>query len=87
MPEGEEAAHHFIVPRLGGRVPRLIILHVAVICMVCPVADAPSVVWHQDAAVRDVSHDVIELLVAAEAAVATAGTQETNPQQSEHHLK
>jgi hypothetical protein len=37
-------------------VPALIILHVAVVAVVGAVADAPAVVWHQDAGVRDVAN-------------------------------
>ena len=34
--------HHFVKQRLFGGVPGLIILHMAVVGMMCPVADAPA---------------------------------------------
>lgn len=48
--------HQLLILALGDRVPALIILHVAVVAVVCAVADAPAMVGHQDGAVCDVAH-------------------------------
>ena len=53
-------AHHVIVDTLGNGMPRLVILHVAVVLVVGPVADAPAVVGHQDGRVRDVAYEVVQ---------------------------
>ncbi len=65
-------AHHLLVNALGDRVPRLVILYVAVVGVVRAVADSPAVVGHQNGRVHDVAHQVIQSAVVAEALVAAA---------------
>lgn len=72
-------AHQRFEAGLGGGIPRLIVFHVPMVGVVGAVADAPPVIRHQDAAVRDVAHQVVQLLVAAEAAMATAPPGHTCP--------
>lgn len=63
-------SHHVVVEGLGHRVPRLVILDMAVVGMVRAVADAPAVVGDQDGGVGDVAHQVVERLVVGKALVA-----------------
>ncbi len=44
----------------------------AMIAVVSPVADSPAMVWYKNGRVSDVSNQVIDLFVAAEALVTTA---------------
>ncbi len=67
-------AHHGVIELLGHRVPRLVILHVAVVGVVGAVTNPPAVVGHQNGAVHDVAHQVVQCLVAAEALVPAART-------------
>jgi hypothetical protein len=66
------SAHQLLKHALGDWVPALIVLHVAVIAVVCAVADAPAVVRHQDAGVRDVANKVVQVPAVAEALVTAA---------------
>lgn len=81
-------AHHGVVELLGDWVPRLIVFHVAVVGVVGAVADAPAVVGHQDGAVHDVAHQVVQRLVVAEALVPAACTHhERACQRTTHHAE
>lgn len=52
--------------------PRLVILYMAVVAVVSPVADPPAMVRYQNRGVGNVANQVIDLFAAAEALVATA---------------
>ena len=51
-------------------IPRLVILHMAVVGVVCAVGDSPAVVGDEDGRVEDMADDVVEPLGRGEAAVA-----------------
>jgi hypothetical protein len=60
----------------------------AVVGVVGAVADAPAVVGHQDGAVHDVAHQVVQRLVVAEALVPAARTHhERTCQRTTHHAE
>jgi hypothetical protein len=67
------ATDHAVIDLLGDGVPRLIILHMAMVGVVRPVADPPAVVGHQNRRVGYVTHQVVERAVVAEALVSAAG--------------
>ena len=52
--------YHAIEELLGHRMPRLVVLHVAMVGMMRAVADAPSVVRHKDGRVHDVANEVVQ---------------------------
>mmetsp|Transcript_28739 Transcript_28739/g.71217 ORF Transcript_28739/g.71217 Transcript_28739/m.71217 type:complete len:204 (+) Transcript_28739:938-1549(+) len=58
-----------MVITLLGWIPALVVVHVPVVGVVCPVADPPPVVGDHDGRVGYVSDDVVEGLVVTEAAV------------------
>ena len=75
--EGEEPAEAAEEPRVaagnprrGHRVPRLVVLHVAVVGVVGAVGDAPRMVRHEDGRVHDVANRVIQRAAGAERSVA-----------------
>jgi hypothetical protein len=67
-----QLAHHLVIDGLGDRVPGLVVLHMAMVGVVCPVADPPAMVGHQDRAVHYVAHQIIDLAAVAEALVPAA---------------
>lgn len=67
-----QPTHHLLIDGLGDWVPGLVVLHMAMVGVVCPMADPPAVVGHQDGAVHDVPHQVIDLAAVAEALVPAA---------------
>lgn len=67
-----QPTHHLVIDGLGDWVPRLVVLHMAMVGVVCPMADPPAVVGHQDGAVHNVAHQVIDLAAIAEALVPAA---------------
>ena len=75
--QGEAArageAVHLVKQRLAHGVPRLVVLHVAVVGVVGAVGDAPAVVGHQDRRVHDVAHKVVQALGVGKRLVAAAG--------------
>ena len=52
--------YHAIKELLGHRMPRLVVLNVAMVGMMRAVADAPSVVRHKDGRVHDVANEVVQ---------------------------
>ena len=53
-------SYHAIEDALGHRVPRLIILHMAMVGMMSAVADAPSMVRNKDRRVDYVADEIIQ---------------------------
>jgi hypothetical protein len=62
------------------RVPGLVFLHMAVVLVVRPVANPPAVVWNQNRGMEYVADHAVELLVAREAPVSTANTEQGKSQ-------
>lgn len=62
--------HHFLIHGFGDRMPRLVVFNVAVVGVVCAVADAPTVIGHQDGRVCDVANQVVERFVVGKALMA-----------------
>ena len=69
---GKFATYHGIIQLLCYWMPRLIILHMAMIVVVGSVTDPPTMIRYKNGGVCDVAHNIIDLLVAAEALMATA---------------
>lgn len=73
QPPRPRQAVHAVQQRLGHGVPRLIVLHVAVVGVVGAVRHAPPVVGHHDGGVDDVADKVVEGAVVGEGLVAAEG--------------
>lgn len=67
-----QATNHLAVHLLCDRMPRLIILHVTMVAVMCAMTDPPSVVRYQDGRMCYVANKVIHCLAVAETLVATA---------------
>jgi len=73
---------HLAILGLCHRVPRLIVLHVAMVGVVSAVRDTPAMVRDEDGRVDDVANKVVERFVSTEALVAAVVSN--NEQSPEH---